>query len=158
MKSILPGMFKDEDFEVRKTIPLYWKVSKRYFWDLSCETDPQTSSLNFYQTLEKLANYFDKEPQKLFVSLLGKPLDATSTESISLFNALDDRGVNPKIASQHIQTFQGLLVLYLLCLSMTMICHIAGTPRIEESKSALRCKRVKWILIWTPILLIVLAA
>lgn len=76
-------------------------MSKRYFWDLSCETEPQTSSLIFYRTLEKLAaNYFDKDSQKLFVSLLGKPLDATrSTESISLFNALTDRGVNPKLAS-----------------------------------------------------------
>ena len=51
LMGIYAGLVNPNDLEARKSLDLNWITSHRYWWDIECEADPDTSSLSFFETL-----------------------------------------------------------------------------------------------------------
>ena len=53
-----------------------------------------------------------------------------------------------------VQTSQGIVLLYLLIISMMLICHVAARPRVEYE--LISCQKCKFLCSWIPFLILVL--
>lgn len=75
--SIYAGLVNPSDLEARKSLELNWITSHRYWWDIECEVYPDTSSLSFFETLQKIPTYFELHDKETQQPAFGLVLDET---------------------------------------------------------------------------------
>ena len=154
---IYAGLVNLSDLEARKALQLNWLTSHRYWWDIKCEADPDTSSLSFFETLRTIPTYFELHDQETQQPAFGFVLDDTKSDEVDFFS-FRQRGLAPAVAKTRIQSDQVAIILYEIFVGMVLMCHVLTKPRIKGTKAELNKQRRKLYLIWTPILIIALLA
>ena len=132
-----------------------WIAKKRHWWDLNCDSDPNTSSLSFYQTLERISTYFELHDYETEMPIFGVPLDATKSSEL-LILSLTEKGLAPAVAKARIASYNGAGLIYQWLVSAVFACHVFSKPRIANTKAALTRQKLKFLLIWMPILILVI--
>lgn len=61
------------------------------------------------------------------------------------------------MAADYIQLCQSLVILYTLAIVALFTYHACKRPRISDSVKRLKCEQLKYLLIWLPFMVFILA-
>lgn len=149
--------------ETRKEIQLNVMTRRRYKWDIYCEKLYYRDPMTFFHELAKIRPYFySMDQMSKFSEYQSEHSHSNWKESPWLHEDnhsgqfhLHMNGLMPNQVKPYLYAFQAAIIIYYLAIVILFCMHTSLQPQISDSHRVLFCQKLKFGLIWFPVMLII---